>query len=110
MIFYRGNNNREWEGELDSIIEQAEKSDNMEETSLWGYLQALKSPAFLRPFRCVGVLYMIYNMSGILILVNYTTTFLEVIQISDYFCFLRCMIVIYYWAVCIGGGKNIYYC
>ena len=96
MIFYRGNNNPEWEVELVSIIEQAEMSDRKDKTSLRVYIQALMSPAFLRPFRCVGVLWMIYNMSGILILINYTATFLEVIHISACFGFLRCIIAMYY--------------
>ena len=78
MIFYRGKNNKKWESELHSIIELAKKCCNKKKISLWGNLQVLMSPAFLRPFRCVGILYMIHVMSGFMLVSTYTDTFLEV--------------------------------
>ena len=78
MIFYRGKDNNEREGELNSIIELAEQSDGLKKSRLCENLKVFKSPDFLRPFRCVGVLYFLYNMSGLLMIATYTDTFLEV--------------------------------
>ena len=78
MIFYRGKDNKEWEGELNSIIELAEQSDGQKKNKFSENLKVLMSPDFLRPFRCVGILYFLFNMSGMLIIATYTDTFLEV--------------------------------
>ena len=90
MIFYRGDNNCEWEGELHSIIKQAEQSDIENKASFLGYMRVLLSPAFLRPFRCVGILHMLQNMAGIVVINSYTATFLEVPVNQDnlLFCLL----------------------
>ena len=77
-MFYRGKHNVEWMAELNSIIKQSEQSDGRKKTSCWGNLQILISPAFLRAFKCIGVLAMLYHMSGFLIIHTYTHTFLEV--------------------------------
>ena len=86
MIFYRGKDNNEREGELNSIIELAEQSDGLKKSRLCENLKVLKSPDFLRPFRCVGILYILYNMTSVPIIAKYTDTFLEVmyIKISAY--------------------------
>ena len=76
ISFYRGNNEWEWEGELDSIVKLAEKNDS--QNGFCGNLRVLRSPAFVRPFRCVGILFILYSMSGILIVSTYTDTFFEV--------------------------------
>ena len=89
MIFYRGINNCEWEGELHSIIEQAEQSDSENKASFLGHLQVLLSPAFLRPFRCVGILFILHNMAGIMVVNSYTATFLEVNEDEFLFWLLR---------------------
>ena len=79
MIFYRGNIvDEESEKELQTIIEHAEKSGSQKKQSFQGNLQIFTSPVFLRPFRCVGLLYILYCMSGMFILATYTHTFLEV--------------------------------
>ena len=78
MIFYRGKGHREWERELQSIIEQAEQSDSQNKITIHGILQVLMSPAFLKPFRCIGILEIMYMMSGISLITTYTNTFLEV--------------------------------
>ena len=78
MKFYRGNNEREWEDELDSIMKLAEEKDTPNKISFCGNLKVLRSPTFLRPFRCAGILFMLYSMSGIMIVSTYTDTFFEV--------------------------------
>ena len=78
MIFYQGKDNKEWEAELNSIIELAEQSDGLIKNEFCENLNVLMSPDFLRPFRCVGILYFLFNMSGMLIIATYTDTFLEV--------------------------------
>ena len=79
MMFYRGKNNVERSDELNSIIEQSEQQGGKKKTSCRGNVQVLMSPAFLRPFKCIGILQMLYNMSGFLIIHTYTDTFLEVL-------------------------------
>ena len=82
MIFYRGKNRKnsimKLSHELNTIIELSEQQGGKNKTSFWGNLKVLKSPAFLRPFKCIGILQMLYNMSGFLIISTYTDTFLEV--------------------------------
>ena len=72
MIFYRGKNRK------NSIMIPSEQGNSKKNISFWGNLQVLKSPAFLKPFKCIGILQMLYNMSGFLIISTYTNTFLEV--------------------------------
>ena len=88
MIFYRGKDNNEREGELNSIIEQAEQSDGLKKSRSCENLKVLKSPDFLRPFRCVGILYILYNMTSVLIIAKYTDTFLEVCNVHKDKCLL----------------------
>ena len=78
MTFFRGKNNGKWKDELHSIIELAKQYDCQRKTNFWGFLQIPMSPAFLRPFRCIGILQMLHNMAGFLIISTYTDTFLEV--------------------------------
>ena len=96
MIFYRGKNNKKWDGELQSIIKLAEKCCSKKKNSFWGNLQVLISPAFLRPFRCVGILFILYSMSGILIVSTYTDTFFEV-----YSCL--------FWLHCFNNLMNVFW-
>ena len=78
MIFYRGKINQEWESELQSIVERAGEIGSQNNISLEGNSKVLLSLAFWKPFRCVGILFMLYNMSGVLVINTYTATFLEV--------------------------------
>ena len=78
MAFYRGKFEKEQEEELKSIMELAKQSDVAKEINVCGHLRALTSTAFLKPFQCVGVIYLLYALSGIHIIHTYTLTFLEV--------------------------------
>ena len=75
MIFYRGKDFTELEKELQEIIELAENNPDLEKESLF---QVFKSPDFLRPFKCVGLLTILLNMSVVLVIDEYTHIFLEV--------------------------------
>ena len=78
MIFYRGKGHTEREAELKTIIEQAEKSGSKKTLNIRRSFQVIMSPAFLRPFRCVGVLWILFQSSVIPVLSTYAHTFLEV--------------------------------
>ena len=78
MIFYRGKGHSERETELQRIIEHAENKDGQNKVKFQRNLQVIKSPAFLRPLRCVGLLRILECMSGFPILLMVTHTFLEV--------------------------------
>ena len=78
MAFYRGKDFHSQEIELQSMVEnEANRISSNPNPNFCGRLQVLKSPAFLRPFKCVGPIYMLLNMSGIFIIVSYTASFLE---------------------------------
>ena len=79
IIFYRGNKQQDWEEELQSIIQHAEKTKHHDNVGFQGKLKILVSPSFLKPFRCAGILSMLLNASGIFIISRYTDTFLEVL-------------------------------
>ena len=77
MAFYRGNDYMSQEFELQSILGQ----ETMEASSISnfsGRVNVLRSHAFWRPFKCVGVIYILLNMSGIFIILGYSASFLEV--------------------------------
>ena len=78
MVFYRGIYEREQEEELESIMVLAKQNDAAKGMRVGDHLCALTSAGFLRPFQCVGVLYLLYALSGVHIISNYTLTFLEV--------------------------------
>ena len=81
-MFYRGKDKSNWEREMQSITELAENIFNKNvknyDDSLFGHLHFLKSPDFLRSFRCVGILTMVYSVCGIYTISTYTDTFMEV--------------------------------
>ena len=58
---------------MDSAIKRVPSSGMV----LKDHLKILTSSAFLRPFSCVGIIYILYNLSGIIIISTYTLTFLE---------------------------------
>ena len=76
MLFYRGNNVRGWESEFQSIIEMAE--DRFMKIDKERHVPLLLSDDFLRPFKCVGILRMMFSLSGIYTINTYTDTFMEV--------------------------------
>ena len=78
MIFYRGKGHSERETELQRIIEHAENKDGQNKVKFQRNLQVIKSPAFVRPLRCVGILRILQCMTGFPILGQITHTFLEV--------------------------------
>ena len=86
MAFYRGKEFHSQEIELQSIVErEANRVSSNPNTHFWGRLQILKTTEFLRPFKCVGVIYILMHMSGISIILSYTAIFLEARQ---YLCLL----------------------
>ena len=81
-MFYRGQD-QNWEAELQSIINQAEKSKHQSAIGFQDKIRQLGSPSFLKPFKCAGVLTMLSCASGIYTVTNYTDTFLEVNEAYD---------------------------
>ena len=78
MAFYRGKESHSQEIELQSIVEkESSEASSTSNQHFCGRLQILKSPAFLRPFKCVGVIYILLQMSGIFIIASYSASFLE---------------------------------
>ena len=78
MAFYRGKEVHSQEIELQSIVKsEANRASSNPNPHFCGKLQKLKSPAFLRPFKCVGVIVALSSMSGIMIISSYTASFLE---------------------------------
>ena len=81
MAFYRGKEFHSQEIELQSIVEkEANRASSNQNQNFCGRLQILKTTEFLRPFKCVGLIYILMNMSGITIILSYTATFLEARQ------------------------------
>ena len=74
IAFYRGKECCFKEDELQAIIEK----EANEPSSKSGQLTMLKSQAFLRPFICAGVLFILNNMTGIYIIITFSASFLEV--------------------------------
>ena len=58
---------------MDSTIKRESSSGIV----LKDHLEILTSSAFLRPFSCVGIIYILFQLSGIIIINTYTLTFLE---------------------------------
>ena len=79
MMFYHGKDERKWEKQLQYIIDNAENTCRKVNTdSYCSHLHFVMSPDFLMPFRCVGILYMMFSVSGIYTIGTYTDTFMEV--------------------------------
>ena len=78
MAFYRGKEFHSQEIELQSIVErEANRVSSNPNPHFCGRLQILKTPAFLRPFKCAGVILTLLCMSGIFIIESYSASFLE---------------------------------
>ena len=79
IMFYRGKDEGNWEKELQYIIDVAEnRSRKVNTVSHCSHLQFVTSSDFLIPLRCVGILYMMFSVSGIYTIGTYTDTFMEV--------------------------------
>ena len=83
MAFYSGKESHSQEIELQSIVErEANRASSNPNPHFCGRLQTLKSPAFLRPFKCIGLIYILNSMSAIPIIRSYSASFLEAWQHS----------------------------
>ena len=60
MIFYRSEGHTEREMELQTIVEQAENSNSQSKFNFRRSLEVIMSPTFLRPYKCVGLLSILY--------------------------------------------------
>ena len=66
MTFFRGPDYAELEEEISSITEAKEEKefDSAEATPFLQTVSKLASLKFFRPFSCIGVIYIIYELSG----------------------------------------------
>ena len=79
IAFYRGKECCHKEKELQAIMEnEANEVSSTTNINLCGQLTIFKSQAFLRPFICAGVLFILNNMTGIFIIVTFSASFLKV--------------------------------
>ena len=79
MAFYRGEECCFKEDELQAIMEkEANEPSSTSNLHFWGRLTILKSQAFLRPFMCAGVIFILNNLTGIFIIVTFSASFLKV--------------------------------
>ena len=76
-------------------MELAHNNDVPSKVNILGQLHFLTSSAFLRPFRCVGIIYMLSQLSGLLIINVYTLTYLEG-QPYNYSCILSFITTLLY--------------
>ena len=79
MAFYRGKGFQGQDNELQSIIELEvdKQSSGIPKPGFMGRLRILKTPAFLKPLKCVGVIMILMNLSGIYIIFSFSAIFLE---------------------------------
>ena len=79
MMFYHSKDEENCEKELQFIIDIAEnRSRKVNTDRQCSHLHFLVSSEFLMPLRCVGILYMMFSVSGIYTIGTYTDTFMEV--------------------------------
>ncbi len=86
MSFFHGPDFSELDSELAAIIEAKELKDktandfaesNGEKRQFLRAASELMSGVFLRPFSCIGVIYIIYELSGFEVVTAYAQTFFE---------------------------------
>ena len=78
MEFYRGKEFQPQETELQAILEKETNEASLTaKPHSYGLLTMLKSPDFLRPFKCVGVMYILLSLSGIGIINSFSASFFE---------------------------------
>ena len=79
MEFYRGKAFLPRETELRDIIMEKEAIEATSKSAACkSQLSILMSLDFLRPFKCVAVLYVLLSLSGLFIITNYSASFFEV--------------------------------
>ena len=72
LAFFRGRD-KKYLGEFYSIVDAKDRKSNRGMT----HLSVVCSTMFLYPFSCVGVLLLLFRLSGFPILAHYTAPFLE---------------------------------
>ena len=78
MKFYRGKEFQPQETELQAIIDkEANEASSNTKTHSYNTLTILKSHDFLRPFKCIGVIYVLLALSGSYIIRTFTASFFE---------------------------------
>ena len=78
MEFYRGKEFQPQETELQAIIDkEANEASSNTKSKSYNLLTILKSQDFLRPFKCVGVLYILLDLSGFYIIQSFTASYFE---------------------------------
>ena len=79
MAIYRGGENDNVKKELEEIIAAKEAKSNQPKKS---FLGIISSGEFWRPFSCVGILFILFRLTGFSILSHYAAPFLDRAQIS----------------------------
>jgi hypothetical protein len=77
MMFYRGNEFKGLEEEIREITEANNKRTGVKNREWNASVKRIFSSAFLKPFSCVGALYILFRLSGYSIVTHYTTSYLE---------------------------------
>ena len=79
FAYFRGGDHEEVRKELQDIVDAKEAKRNHSERSCLGIAT---SGEFLRPFKCVGFIFILFRLSSFSILSHYTAPFLERAGIS----------------------------
>ena len=74
--FYRGAVSQGIEEEFKDIIENATMR-KYKEGYICGSLRQLTTPSFLKPFSCIGILYLFYNISGYGVVTAYSNDYFD---------------------------------
>ena len=74
LTYFRGGDHDELRKELQDIISAKDARHNLSNKS---FLETVTSGEFLRPFSCVGVLFILLRLSSSSVLFHYTAPFLE---------------------------------
>ena len=77
MEFHRGKEFIPQETELQDIIEKEANEASSTTAPRIGILAIITSPDFLRPFKCVAVLSILLHLSGVFMIIYYSTSFFE---------------------------------
>ena len=78
MKFYRGKEFQPQETELQAIIDkEANAASSNTKANSYNLRTILMSQDFLRPFKCIGVIYVLMGLSGPYIIKTFTASFFE---------------------------------
>jgi hypothetical protein len=77
MVFYRGEEFEGLEKEITEITEANNKRTGVKYKEWNASVKRIFSSAFLKPFSCVGALFILFRLSGYSMVVHYTTSYLE---------------------------------